>query len=85
MKNQLPESIPTHAGDVLILRTSQSFAIYGVGRVSQDGQQDFQGAVNVKHVSDRAAAVVKAKALVMPGRRIFVLDIDTDNWSEISN
>lgn len=83
----MPKStrIPTQVGDVLILRTNQTFAIYGVGRVSQDGQQDFHGGVKVEHVRDRAAAVAKAKALVQPGRRIFLWDIDTRKWSEISS
>lgn len=83
----MPKStrMPTQVGDVLILWTSQSFAIYAVGLVSGDGQQDVHGAVNVEYVSDRAAAVAKAKALVVPGRRIFLLDIDTETWSEISN
>jgi hypothetical protein len=85
MKNQLPKSIPTQAGDVLILRTDQSFAICGVGLVSVDGQQDFHGGVNVQHVSDRAAAVTKAKALVQPGRRMFLRNLDTGGWSEISD
>jgi hypothetical protein len=79
----MAKSIPTQVGDVLILWTSESFAIYGVGRVSKDGQQNFRGGVNVKYVSDRAVAVAEAKAPVVPGRRIFLLDIDTDNWSEI--
>ena len=78
------KSIPTQVGDVLILRTDHPSAIYGVGRVSQDGQQDFHGGVNVEHVRDRAAAVAKAKALVQPGRRIFLLNLDSGGWSEIS-
>ena len=83
----MPKStrMPTHAGDVLILRTDQSFAIYAVGLVSGDGQQNFRGAVNVKYGSNRAVAQDEAKALVVPGRRIFLLDIDTKTWSEISN
>lgn len=82
----MPKStrMPTHAGDVLILRTDQSFAIYAVGLVSGDGQQDVHGGVNVKYVSDRVAAVAKAKALVQPGRRIFLQNLDTGGWSEIS-
>jgi hypothetical protein len=81
----MAKSIPTQVGDVLILWTSESFATYGVEQVSKDGQQDFRGAVNVKHVSDRVVAVAEAKTLVVPGRRIFLLNIDTDNWSEILN
>jgi hypothetical protein len=75
--------IPTRVGDVLILRTSRSFTTHAVGQVSQDGQQDFHKA-NVKHVSNRAAAVAEAQALVAPGRRIFYLNLDTGEWSETS-
>jgi hypothetical protein len=74
--------IPTRRGDVLILRTVQSFTIHVVGRVSEVGQQDFHGHTNLKYVSDYAAT--EAKALVVPGRRIFFQNIDTGDWSEIS-
>jgi hypothetical protein len=33
---------PTPAGDVLVMRTAESFAINVVGRISNDGQQDFK-------------------------------------------
>jgi hypothetical protein len=81
MPNRKP--IPTQVGDVLILQTNHPSAIYGVGRVSQDGQQDFHGGVKVDHLRDRAAAVAKAKALVQPGRRIFLVNLDSGGWSEI--
>ncbi|HVC21769.1 MAG TPA: hypothetical protein VNE16_16980 [Vicinamibacterales bacterium] len=84
MKNQWSKSIPTQVGDVLILQTDHPSAIYGVGEVSKDGQQDFHGGVNVEYVSDHTAAVAKAKALVLPGRRIFLLNLDTAKWSEIA-
>ena len=77
--------IPTQPGDALILRTDHSFTLYAVGQVTKDGQQDFDTHVNVKYASDRAAAVADAKALVMPGRRIFFRNLDTGDWSEISN
>jgi hypothetical protein len=77
--------IPTQVGDVLILRTGHSFSTHAVGRVSEDGQQDFRRLANVTHVSDRAAAVAEAKALVVPGRRMFLWNIDTGDWSEISH
>jgi hypothetical protein len=77
--------IPTQVGDVLILRTDKSFTIYAVGQVSSDGQQDFHAQMNVKYVSDRAAAVAEAEALVVPGRRIFLRNLDTGDWFEISN
>ena len=90
--------IPTHLGDVLILLTDQSFSIHAVGQVTKDGQQDFdtyhreqsghdhqRRHVNLKYEIDRAAAVADAKAMVAPGRRIFFRNIDTGDWSEISN
>lgn len=77
--------VPTQCGDVLILRTAQSFIVHAVGQVTNDGQQDFHAQVDVKYVSTRAAAVVAAKALVGPGRRIFFRNLDTGDWSEISD
>ena len=80
----MAKRIPTQRGDVLILRTAKSFAVYAVGPVFEDGQQEFyRQAQNVKHLSDRAAAIAEAKALVSAGRRIFLRNIDTDDWSEI--
>jgi hypothetical protein len=81
----MARAIPTQVGDVLILRTHQSFSTYAVGRVSKDGQQDFSAHADVKYVNDRAAAMVEAKALVLPGRRIFLWNLDTGDWSEISD
>jgi hypothetical protein len=78
--------MPTQVGDVLILRTeTSSLHTHAVGRVLKDGQQDFHTQTNVKYVRDRAAAVAEAKALVVPGRRIFFWDLDTRDWSEISS
>jgi len=82
----MAKRIPTHLGDVLILRTTQSYAVYAVGRVSKDDQQDFSSEANVNYEIDYAAAVAKAKALVLPpGGRIFFRNIDTGDWKEISN
>lgn len=81
----MAKRVPTQAGDVLILRTARTFSVYAVGLVSRDGQQDFQGQENVNHVTGRAAAVAAAKTLVVPGRRILLQDIDTGEWSEISD
>ena len=83
--SRLPQPIPTQVGDVLILRTGQSFTTHAVGQVSEDGQQDFHTQMNVKYVRERAAAVAEAKALVVPGRRMFLWNIDTGDWSEISH
>ena len=77
--------IPTQLGDVLILRTDHSFTLHAVGQVTKDGQQDFDTHKDVKYTSDRATALADAKALVVPGRRIFFRNLDTGDWSEISN
>jgi hypothetical protein len=81
----LKTRIPTQCGDVLILRTDQSFILHAVGRVTKDGQQDFDTHVNVKYADNRAAADADAKALVLPGRRVFFRNLDTGEWSEISD
>lgn len=81
----MANGIPTRLGDALILRTSHSFTVYAVGQVSDDGQKDFHTQTNLKYLNDRTAAVAEAKAVVVPGRRIFVRDLDTGEWSEISN
>ena len=77
--------IPTRIGDVLILETTQSYTIYGVGKVSKDGQQDFGSHTDITYADDRASAVIQANALVAPGRKIFFRNIDTGEWSEISH
>ena len=70
-------------GDVLILGTTKSFEVYAVGRVVQDGQQDFPSEAGVKYSRVRVAAEAVAKAIVEPGRRIYFRDLDTGEWSEI--
>ena len=90
--------IPTHLGDVLILLTDHSFSIHAVGQVTNDGQQDFDTIyreqrghdhqhehLDLKYERDRAAAVADAKAMVAPGQRIFFRNIDTGDWSQLSN
>jgi hypothetical protein len=56
-----------------------------VGLVTKDGQQDFDTHMNLKYERDRTAAVADARALGMPGCRIFFRNLDTGDWSEISN
>jgi hypothetical protein len=80
----MAKRIPIHLGDVLILRTTRSYAIHAVGRVSKDGQPDFSSEQNVNYEIDYAAAVAQAKALVLPGGRMFILNIDAGDWTEIS-
>jgi len=40
---------------------------------------------NGPHVATHAEAVTTAKALVAPGGRIYLLDIETAKWSQISS
>jgi hypothetical protein len=75
---------PTEIGDVLILRTSRSYTVYAVGSVITAGQHDFGHSEEVRHVNTHAAAVNVAKAVVAPGGRIYLLDIDTQEWLQIS-
>jgi hypothetical protein len=75
--------IPTKPGDVLILQTKVSYTIYAVGSVALKGQQDFHRRMNVRHVRTRSVAIAAAKAMVIPTGRIYFLDIDTGEWSEI--
>jgi hypothetical protein len=76
--------MPTHSGDVLILLTSKTCFPYAVGEVSKDSQQDFGSEFNVMHFAGLAEALRQAKALVVPGRRIYLLNIDTGDWALVS-
>jgi hypothetical protein len=80
----VPQLKPTKIGDVLVLRTRQSYTVYAVGVVARSGQQDFRGQPAVTHVQSHAEAVTIAKTLVTPGGRIYLFDIDTAEWSEIA-
>jgi hypothetical protein len=81
----MAKRIPSHSGDVLILRTTQSYTVHAIGRVSKDGQQDFSNEANVTYEIDYITAVAQAKALVSPGGRIFFRNLDSGDWNEISN
>jgi hypothetical protein len=75
----------TRAGDVLILLTAKSYTVFAVGRVSKDGQCDFDGEPNVQYTRRRDEALDVANALLVPGRRILVQDLDTGVWSDVSS
>jgi hypothetical protein len=80
----MTEPIPTRRGDVLILDTKDTnFRIHAVGPVANDGEQDFFTGMHVKYVRDRAAAVDAARAMALPGSRIFLRNLETGEWSEI--
>jgi hypothetical protein len=47
------------------------------------GQRSFRHQQPVGHVKSRAEAVEIAKTIVAPKGRIYLLDIDTADWSQI--
>ena len=72
-------------GDVLILGTTKSFSVFAVGRVSHAGQQDFDGEAHAKYVDDRATAEAEAKPSSHQADGCTFRNLDTGEWSEISN
>ena len=77
--------IPTEVGDVLVVRTAQTFSIHAIGVVTKNGQQNFRGQERVTYVTDHEEALTEARALCAPGRRIFLLDMDIGDWSQMSS
>jgi hypothetical protein len=73
--------VPTRPGDVLILQTGQSYAIHAVGLVTSEGQQDFHSSDSVRYETEAARAIAHAQALVIPGRQVFCLNMDTGKWT----
>ena len=74
---------PTRLGDVLILTKEAAGSIHEVCPVSTDGQH---GCTADRHtVSGRPAALAKARSLVVPKGRIFLLDQDSGEWAELSH
>jgi hypothetical protein len=77
--------IPTVRGDVLILQTERGTKIHAVGRVTTAAQEDFHKSEPAPiYVVDHAEAVAVARTLVAPGRRVFLVRLDSDEWSEIT-
>jgi hypothetical protein len=76
----------TQIGDVLILQTERGVKIHAVGRVIKAGQQDFHrvepGPV---YIVDHVEAVAVARTLVTPGRRIFLVRVDSGSWSDVAS
>ena len=75
--------IPTQLGDVLILRTTHSFTVHVVGRVCMNAQQDFASQRNLKCLDAQTSALAEAKAIAVPGGRIFMRNMDTGEWCEM--
>jgi hypothetical protein len=76
---------PTQVGDVLILQTEIGLKIHAVGRVVTNGQQDFHRVEPAPvYIADHAEAVALARTLVAPRRRIFLVRLDSGEWSELA-
>lgn len=71
-------------GDVLIVRTTKTYTVHVVGLVTQAGQRDLNVNLDRLYERDYDVAVARAKALVLPGKRILANDIDRGEWSVIS-
>ena len=72
-------------GDVLILTTEKAGSTHLVCPVSTNGQQGGSADRHSHTVSGRAAAVAKARSLVVPEGRIFLKDQESGEWGGISN
>jgi hypothetical protein len=78
------EKMPSTIGDVLILVTRRTFTAYTVGLISEDYQQDFmRHQSNISHPNDIAGALSTARSILVDGRRIFLRNMDTNEWSQI--
>lgn len=77
--------VPTRLGDVLILQTQTGVKIHAVGRVTRNGQQDFHAEPVPLYIVDHDEAVAVAQTLVAPDRRIFLITLDSGDWSEVSS
>jgi hypothetical protein len=76
--------IETAPGDVLILCTDRVSHLYAVGPVTHDGQQAFLESRQPIYANDRTAASAIARAMVTPGRRIFIREFCESEWSALS-
>jgi hypothetical protein len=76
----------TLPGDVLILQTEKGLRIHAIGRVTRKGQEDFHRAHPPPvYVVDHDEAIGVARALVAPGQRIYLVKVDSDQWSEVGS
>jgi hypothetical protein len=75
--------LPTVSGDVLILVSRETSAMFTVGSVSRMGQFEFGHSDDVAQLTTIVLAAAAAKALVRPQGRIYLVDIDAEAWSEL--
>jgi len=74
---------PTDIGDVLILLPREPVTTFAVGAVVREGQADFHQADEVAHVATIILAVQAATVLLRPTGRIYLMDLDAGEWSEL--
>jgi hypothetical protein len=74
----------TKLGDVLILHTETGVRIHAVGRVTRNGQEDFHAEPPPLYIVNREEAVAVAQTLVRPGGKIFLINLDKGDWSELA-
>jgi hypothetical protein len=75
--------IPTQLGDVLILQSEKGVKIHAVGRVARRGQQHFHAAPAPLYVRDHHEALAVARTLVAPDGHIYLMKMDSGDWSEV--
>ena len=74
--------IPTKFGDVLILAWASN-SLHFVCPVAAEGQQGITGDRHT--ITGRDEAVATAQSLVVPEGRVFLRDLDSGEWDQISN
>lgn len=77
-------SAPTDVGDVLIIQTTATFTNFAVGRVCSPGQQNFHGGAPITHLQGFGEALRYARSITEPAQKLFLMNLDNGEWSEIS-
>ena len=75
--------IPTRLGDVLIVGTGNTRGLQMVGLIMRDEQQGLLGQAIVQCVTDHGAAVDAALDMVIPGQKIYFMNLDRGEWCEV--
>jgi hypothetical protein len=82
-KGRVTTPVPTKVGDALILLTRGPATNFAEGVVTRKGQVKFNLWDHVAHSITVVLAIEAAKALLRPRGRIYLVDIDSDDWSEL--
>jgi hypothetical protein len=75
--------IPTEIGDVLILRTTESYTTHAVGLISERDQQDFSQHTKITHLERLSCGGRSWEDPCRNWRANFRGNLDTGAWSEI--